>query len=236
MSSFRRSFVCPIAILAALLLSRVSHAATVPSWSSLVPTWEEIPVGPNDVQRAYPAPNGQTIRSLVKGPVGGGVFTMRPINSGELPDEYFPAAVNAAIQAGVHKLLIPKGVYNFNPTQNGQSDPNAPHWLITDTSDLEIDGQGSTLNFSEARDGIRIEPTNASVARVRLRNFIIDWPKVQFAALGTVVAGTAGQMNLQIDSQYQADANTQVLDLNVWDAPTLRDEPGSRPESGLQPE
>lgn len=80
----------------------------------LGPLWcpygEETPVGPNDIQRASPAPNGQTIRALVRGPVGGGLFTMRPTNAGELPDEYFAAAVKASIQAGVHKLLIPKGV------------------------------------------------------------------------------------------------------------------------------
>ena len=170
-----------------LTLRRPSHAASVTSWSSLVPVWEGIPVGPNDIQRAFPAPNGQTIRALVRGPVGGGVFTMRPINAGELPDEYFPAAVSAAIQAGVHKLLIPKGVYNFNPTQNGQTDPNAPHWLITDISDLEI----------------------------------VDWPMMQFAALDTMVAGSGGQVGVEIDSKYEADVNTPVLAMNVWDTASI---------------
>ena len=219
MTLSRRLILCQILFLGlfSLTLRRPSHAASVTSWSSLVPVWEEIPVGPNDIQRAFPAPNGQTIRALVRGPVGGGVFTMRPLNAGELPDEYFPAAVNAAIQAGVHKLLIPKGVYNFNPSQNGQTDPNAPHWLITDISDLEIDGQGSTLNFSEPRDGIRIQPSNASVARIRLRNFTVDWPMMQFAALGTIVAGSGGQVGVEIDSKYEADVNTPVLAVNVWD-------------------
>lgn len=196
---------------ALFLLCSVSLSAAGPYWSSLVPASMGLPLGPNDIQRTFPAPNGQTVHVLVKGPVGGGVFTMRPINSGELPDDYFPAAVAAAVQAGVHKLVIPKGVYNFNPPIKGPVGP--PHWLITYVNDLEIDGQGSVLNFSEPRGGIAIQPAQ----RIRLRNFTIDWPNLQIASLGTIVQGSNGQKNLQIDSQYNVDATTQVQGVNVWD-------------------
>jgi len=227
---------------------------TAPIYSEEVPVSSGLPyVAATDAEESFTAPNGKTVQVLVKGPAGVGpntpcpgsnCFVMRPINPGETPDTYFPEAVQAAIAANAHKLVIPQASYDFKgPTvQADSSDPSTcneghysnctQHWTIgsypsnpiivpDSIADLDIDLSGSVLNFTAPTTGIWI----LNAQRIRLENFTIDWPNLRIASLGTIVPDpkNSGHMALVIDDAYPvADQFTggavQIQAVDVWDS------------------
>jgi hypothetical protein len=208
-----------------------------------------------DSTTSFTAPGGQAIIVLVKGPTGitadtqcpsAQCYVMRAINPGETADTYFPTAVAAAVSANAHKLVIPKSTYTFEgPTVSADAtDPSTcneqyywncgAHWtlgtypggpLVTPDSltDLDIDFSGSTLNFTGPTTGIYI----VNAARIKLENVTLDWPKLQIASLGTIVADPTnpGHQALVLDDAYPAtDALTgapvRIQAVDVWDDST----------------
>jgi hypothetical protein len=153
-----------------------------------------VPCNPaTDTQESFIAPNGQTVKVLVKGPQEDAPVYSRRMRNGETVDDYFRNVLHEAIDNHAHKLVLPKGTYFFNgPTMCMLSDPNcnnptacnlnlywncAPHWTISGINysaiqDLEIDLSGSTLAFAAPSIGIQIY----NAQRIRLKNFTIDWP------------------------------------------------------------
>lgn len=217
-------------LLSGLLCSAVlaSGQANPPIYSEIIPTSSGLPYNPaKDVRETFVAPNGKTIEVLVKGPIGTGTYS-RAIQPGETPDEYFPAVVKEAVQAGAHHLVIPKAVYRFSgprlctdmesPACNQPTSCNvnqywncAPHWTIgqypqnqvkipNSVSDLDIDFSGSELDFKAPVIGIWI----LEAQRLRLRNLTIDWPSLPIASLGTIVKDplNPGHNALVIDNKY----------------------------------
>jgi hypothetical protein len=218
-----------------------------PIYSEVIPVSSGFAYNPTyDNLETFVAPNGRTVKVLVKGPEGGGTYT-RAINSGETADAYFPAIVSEAIAAGAHTVVIPKATYTFQPPNainpaTGQTWAQCyfhnanpfncpPHWTIgpyptapftvpIGVVDLDIDLSGSTLNFNSP--GMGIEILNAS--RVRLRNFTIDWPDLPIASLGTIVADpdNPGHNALVIDSRYPVTSpyypggNVQIQAVDPW--------------------
>jgi hypothetical protein len=127
-------FVATVLILACRNFSQAQSASSensppvaVPSRNPLLPPFltpiysEVIPISSGlaynptyDNLETFVAPNGRTVKVLVKGPEGGGTYT-RAINSGETADAYFPAIVSEAIAAGAHTVVIPEATYTFQP-------------------------------------------------------------------------------------------------------------------------
>jgi hypothetical protein len=199
-----------------------------PIYTEIIPTTSGLPYNPaRDVLETFVAPNGKTVEVLVKGPVGSGTYS-RAIKPGETPDEYFPAVVAEAANAGAHHLVIPKGVYAFqgptlctdlkSPACNQPTSCNvnqywncAPHWTIgqypqgqvtvpNSVSDLDVDFSGSELDFQAPVIGIWI----LEAQRLRLRDLTIDWPSLPIASLGTIVKDplNPGHNALAIDNKY----------------------------------
>ena len=269
-------FVATVLILTLQNVSQTQNASSanspdvaVPSRNPLVPPFlapiysEVIPISSGfaynptyDNLETFVAPNGRTVKVLVKGPEGGGTYT-RAINSGETADAYFPAIVSEAIAAGAHRVVIPKATYTFQPPNalnpaTGQSWAQCyfnnanpfncpPHWTIgpyptasftvpSGIVDLDIDLSGSTLDFNSP--GLGIEILNAS--RVRLKNFTIDWPNLPIASLGTIVADpeNPGHNALVIDSRYPVTspyypgANIQIQAVDPWNESNSVPPPG----------
>jgi hypothetical protein len=180
------------------------------SYLSHVPTSAGLTTKPADRVETFTSVTGQTITVVIQAPAPAtdATYTMRPINPGELPDTYFPLALNNAITAKAATLLIPKGVYNFQG-----SDAVFQHWTIDGVTDMTIDGQGSTLNFSKVEFGIFLN----NVTRVVFRNFVLDWPNLKMFALGKIVAGPNGQNQLQIDPAYPDDGSKAIEAISLWD-------------------
>ncbi len=228
-----------------------------PIYSEVIPTSSGLTYNPTyDNLETFVAPNGRTVKVLVKGPEGTGTYS-RPIKTGETTDAYFPAIVSEAIAARAHTLIIPKATYTFQPPnainpETGQTWAQCyfnnanpfncpPHWTIgpypttsftvpSGIVDLDIDLSGSTLNFNSP--GLGIEILNAS--RVRLKNFTIDWPNLPIASLGTIVADpdNSGHNALVIDSRYPVTSpyypggNIQIQAVDPWNDSSSVPPPG----------
>lgn len=181
------------------------------SYLSFIPTSAGLTTTPADRVETFTSVTGQEITVTIQAPApaAGTMYTMRPINPGELPDDYFPLALANAQAAGARTLVIPKGVYNFQGT-----DPNVV-WFIDGLTDMTIDGQDSTLNFSKPESGILMN----GVTRVVFKNFVIDWPSLPIAALGKIVTDPkdSAQHLLQMDPTYPFDASKFIEALDEWD-------------------
>ncbi len=223
------ALVITAVFLTALCAARGAFGQATPFiYSEIIPTSSGLPYDPaRDVRETFQAPNGKTVEVLVKGPIGTGTYS-RAIQPGETPDEYFPAVVTEAVNAGAHHLVIPKGVYQFQGptlctdlkssacTQPTSCNVNqywncAPHWTIgqypsgqvtvpNSISDLDIDFSGSELDFKAPVIGIWI----LEAQRLRFRNVTIDWPGLHVASLGTIVGDplNPGHNALVLDNKY----------------------------------
>jgi len=217
-------------------------------YSEIIPTSSGLLYNPaTDIQESFQAPNGKTVKVLVKGPQGEGTYT-RAIQPGETPDAYFPAVVAEAVAAGAHHIVIPNAVYAFqgpklctdlkSSTCNSPMRCNAnqywncqPNWVIgqfpagqviepNSVSDLDIDFSGSEFDFSAPIQGINI----LEAQRLRLRNLIIDWPHLPIASLGTIKPDplNPGHNALVIDTKYPAmdryqGGPVQIQAVDPWD-------------------
>nr|HEX4316713.1 hypothetical protein [Kofleriaceae bacterium] len=184
-------------------------------YSELVPTSSGLAIASGDTSITFEAPNGKTVTALVKAPVGitaATTYFVPAIGSNQTADAYFAGAIAAAVTAKKHRVVFPKGVYQFvGPTLAPLTECNisqayacAPHWQIGSdargVTDLEIDGSGSTLDFNAPTRGIEID----AATRLRLANFVIDYPNVPMATLGTIQATSAG-------NQLVLDASTPAM-------------------------
>jgi hypothetical protein len=229
----------------------VAQDSNPPIYSEIVPTYSGLRYdAARDALETFEAPNGKHVAVLVKGPIGEGIYT-RSIRRGETPDAYFPAVVAEAVAAKAHHLVIPKGVYKFRgpdfctdthspacklPTAcNANTSYNcAPHWTIgqypqgqvtvpDSIKDLDIDFSGSELDFAAPAIGIWI----LEAQRLRLRNFIVDWPELPIASLGTIVRDpeNKGHNALVLDKKYPVTDKyqggaVQIQAVDIWDPAT----------------
>jgi hypothetical protein len=220
-------------------------------YSEIIPTSSGLPYdAARDALETFQAPNGKSVAVLVKGPIGSGTYS-RAIGPGETPDAYFPAVVSEAVAAKAHHLVIPRGVYKFQGPQlcTDLSSavcqlPNAcsanayyncaPHWTIgqypqgqvtepNSITDLDIDFSGSELDFAAPVIGIWI----LEAQRLRLRNFIVDWPELPIASLGTIVhdPDNKGHNALVLDAKYPVTDKyeggaVQIQAVDIWDPAT----------------
>ena len=240
---FLRELAALAFIAVAIYPGYVFAEATAPVESAAMPA-----VGAaHDIHRRFEAPDGKTVEITLHGPRGSGIYS-RPMKPGETPDTYFPAVVQEAQSAGAHRLVIPHGTYTFDgPTMcKDLHDPActaptacnvnqywncAPHWTIgqypvgqtkdpNSVSDLDIDFQGSVLQFKAPVIGIWILESQ----RLLLHDFTIDWPALPVASLGRIVADPldAGHHALVIDEGYPVvdpfttDA-VQIQAVDKWD-------------------
>jgi hypothetical protein len=179
------------------------------------------PVEGDLVDRSIAA-NRRSVTVVIKAPVVNRIYRVAPIGKGQTPIAYFANAVAAAGNSAT--VVFPKGqVYDFGAIDclNGSDPKYTPaYWQISNATDLVIDGSGSTLNFTSPCQGIVLN----GAQRVVLKNFVIDWPRLKIAAVGTVTAtggnGTSGYTySLQLDPEYVTpDAPRQIAAVTAWDS------------------
>ncbi len=163
----------------------------------------------------FVAPNGKPVAVSIVPPNLDGAFQASPMRPGQDAVTYFQSVI---AQAGPHKtIVLPKGgIYDF--TGAGCRTGGA-HLKLNDVTDVVIDGNGSRFNFTAPCAGLTlINPT-----RVVLKNVTIDWPKLQIAALGTIVSSVAtaprrNTYDLQLDQAYVGPATPPAYKaIHAWD-------------------
>ena len=207
-----------------------------------------------DIVRQFVAPDGKTVSAVVLSPRGGGVYEapqMASQGAPSTPDLYFPWVMG---QGDRHwrsqnsdserylQLRGPGHVARFRlqrrpvlGVQSALDDRQLGRQLSGRTisllplqnllSDLEIDFQGSPLNFNNSC-------TRESLSNSRRdcvwENFTIDYPWIQMAALGTIIADPngSGHHAVSIDTTYPVTATSpnftinsfpQIHAINTWD-------------------
>jgi hypothetical protein len=168
-----------------------------------------------DYLAQFSSPSGKAVRIVVEAPVTRMTYDVPPIGPQETVDEYLNGALYLAPNTPRRHTVInfPKNTYNFdfplfsNCTSPGTQSPQYVHWQVANASDLVIDGHGSTVNFSDLCIGLNL----AGVNRVILRNFVFSWPKIQIAAVATVVAvGGNGDTGYTYDVKITLPAGATV--------------------------
>ncbi len=145
---------------------------------------------PGDFRAEFVSPSGRPVTIIVKSPVVTKTYDVPAISAGQSVYAYLNGALYDSAGQPRRRTTIkfPTGTYNFDfplfsncAAPGGQ--PNYVHWQLPDgAQDLVIDGQGSTIDFSDFCIGLNLP----NVARVTLRNFTFAWPNIQIAAVATV--------------------------------------------------
>jgi hypothetical protein len=146
-----------------------------------------------DFHSEFVSPSGKQVTITIKAPVTIGEYNVPPISYGQTAYDYLNNALYDAkvLPRTRTTITIPKNTYNFdfglysNCTSTTDHQPKYVHWqLPMGASDLVIDGQGSTINFSDLCLGLNLP----NVKRVTLKNFTFAWPNLEIGAVGTIVA------------------------------------------------
>jgi hypothetical protein len=179
-----------------------------------------------DYLAQFSSPSGKAVRIVVKAPVTRDTYDVPRIGPHETVDEYLNNALYTAPNTPRQRSVVnfPKDTYNFDfPLFSNCASPttHAPqyvHWQVANTSDLVIDGHGSTVNFSDFCLGLNI----ANVNRVTLRNFVFSWPNIQIASVATVTAvggnGDSGYTyDVKIDLTQGARLPKMIAAATAWD-------------------
>jgi len=126
-------------------------------------------------------------------------------------------ALEACKNQSAHKLIIPKGRYEFYPdrateqycvTSNNDNSLKKIAFQLKDFRDFEIDGQGSVFIFHG-----NMLPFNVDGAKnVRIKNINIDWKK-PFYLQGLVVATDKKNktFDIEIDTSYSYHLEKDIL-------------------------
>ena len=195
-----------------------------------------------DATANFTAPNGHRVHVVVRAPRGlvtsgactpPACYAMRAINRGELPDDYFPAAVAAAQAAHATRLVVPRAIYDFKGPRVMADSSNdktcneghywncGAHWTIGvyptsprgAQSSSPIGATASVTDLDIDLSGSRLNFASPSTgiwivnaARLRLENLSIDYPLLQIASLGTIVPDPTnpGHQALVLDEAYSA--------------------------------
>jgi len=178
--------------------------------------------GHGDFLSEFTSPSGKQVRLVVKAPATTTEYDVPPIRNGQTAYDYLNEALYDA--AGNPRIAtyikFPKGIYNIEFPLNSYCSLNYVHWqLPSGTSDLIIDGQGSTVNFSDFCLGLNLP----NVDRVMFRNFTFSWPNLQIATVGTIIAvggngNTGYTYDVHIAAAHTARLPNILAAINAWDS------------------
>jgi hypothetical protein len=166
--------------------------------------------GASDLVKSWMGPDGRAVKIVVKAPTPAieKSVNLGPVPAGADARPYFEQAVTLLKSAGASTLVVPTGVYTFSSLATG----GQAHWLMTGLKDVTIDGQGSTLIFTQDKNGIQL----VSATRVRIRNFKLKY-SMRTSSLGEVVVDEAGVKYIKVDPRYPVTAADQAYQFAEYD-------------------
>ncbi|MDR3636058.1 MAG: right-handed parallel beta-helix repeat-containing protein [Isosphaeraceae bacterium] len=155
---------------------------------------------------------------------GGGALV--PVLAAGTEPASVPAAIRVAYGAGKKKVVIPPGVYRFQPTNDHG------HLAFSDLADFEIDASGATFVWQgQTEEGLRF----AKCRNVKLRGATLQRGTAAFTQ-GTVaaIAPDGKSCDVRIDAGYPNDADDpksfgEKLTAHIFD-PKLRQWKASTPD------
>jgi hypothetical protein len=144
-----------------------------------------------------------------------GDYLRLPDGSPQTPYLAFRAALDAAREQKAARVVVPPGRYVFSNPQVARE--NA-HLLVVLQQDLEIDGQGAELVFTNTQaQGIVL----AAAERILIRNLSIDWD-AHLASSGVVQRRPDGTAAIRIDDKYPVAADVAFESVSEFDVAARR--------------
>ncbi len=164
-------------------------------------------VATGDRVESLALPNQRTGKIVVKVPAPAdtsGTLQLSPPAAGASVYDWLKSAVTQAISQGAREIRIPLGTY----TVQIPAGVSGAHWNLAGLRDVVIDGDGSTLVFTQSgRVGLSL--TNNE--RVLVRNLKLD-SSLRIATAGVIEHDTAsGQKVLRYVSGSVINAETTVI-------------------------
>jgi hypothetical protein len=174
----------------------------------------------NDFLAEFSSPSGKHVTIVVKSPVTDKEYEVPPITSGQTVADYLNNAFLANGQPREGTIIkFPKDVYNFDFPLYSNCGSTFVHWqLPSGVSDLVIDGQGATVNFSDLCVGLNLP----GVRRVTLKNFTFAWPNIEIGNVATITAvGGNGNIGFTYDVRIlpplTATLPKMIAAITSWD-------------------
>lgn len=206
-----------------------ARAETAPAYSQYVSPKSPAIYEPErgDFFSQFVSPSGRQVTVVVKAPVPLVEYDVPPRPAQQTVYDYLNDALYDSSGAPRQQTTIkfPKSTYdidfplNSNCTSPTDHQPKYVHWqLPSGASDLVIDGQGSTVNFSDFCLGLNLP----NVTRVTFKNFTFAWPKLRIATIGTIVAvggngDTGYTYDVRIAPTDAADLPKMAAATTAWD-------------------
>jgi len=164
-----------------------------------------------DLVRQWTGPDGRPIKLVVKLPrvrANAAAVQVAPVPPGEDARPYFDDALARVRAQSAGKLVIPPGNYTFKTLgANGRG-----HWVLANLSDLDVEGAGATLWFTQNQPGLVITQSK----RLRIHGLAFDYTLLT-SSVGTI-ANRGGENVLAIDPKYPVGAWDAVYYLSEYDA------------------
>lgn len=169
----------------------------------------------NDYMSRFVSPSGKKITVVVKSPVITKEYDVPPIAPKQDVASYL---TNALLDHNVLRngtlIKFPRATYDmaWSPYSNCNQ---SYEWLppASGLTDMVIDGQGSTVNFSAFCNGVGV----LNAQRVVLKNFTFAWPKLEIATVGTVISANRNTYSVHVGPVRFGATPTLIAAVIAWD-------------------
>jgi hypothetical protein len=175
-----------------------------------------------DFLSQFTSPSGKQVSVVVKAPITTAEYDVPAMADGQSAYLYLNQAIydSSGNPRTATYIKFPPAVYNVDFPLNSSCSLNYVHWqLPSGATDLVIDGQGSTVNFSDFCLGLNLPNVN----RVTFKNFTFAWPNLRIATVATIVAvggngNTGYTYDVHIDAAHTANLPPIIAAVDSWDS------------------
>ena len=181
-------------------------------WATLAASQNNSPATADrgDFEKRWQAPDGRSVRIVVKVPrprADAPTVTLPAVPPGEDARPYFETALAQARSQRAGKFVIPRGTYTFKTVGKG----GLGHLMLQGLSDIVIEGNDSTLLFTQNQPGIYINTSQ----RLKLTHLAIDYT-LHTSSLGTIESRDGNKV-LVIDRRYPVTSADAVYYASEFD-------------------
>jgi len=200
---------------------REAAAAPFDTWAALASAAVTSPyvASGNDQGLGWTAPDGRAVSLTVRVPSAASshnTVIMAPVPAGADARPYFDAALQMVRATGARALIIPQGTYVFQSLGAN----SWGHLVVQGLNNVTIDGQNSTLLFTQNAPGIYLTLSRL----VKIQNLSVGYT-LNMASLGTIEQQN-GRNVLVVDPAYPVSAADSVFHLAQYNTASNTFVPG----------
>jgi hypothetical protein len=137
---------------------------------------------------------------------------------GEVSDwKAITAAINDAARKGASELRFNNRVYHLDDPDIMKSSNGGAHFILSDLSNMVINGQGAELRFYYILGAFKFINCN----RTAVKNLVIDWDQ-PLASPGVAELDKRGRTVIRVAGDYRVTSDTPVQAVTEYDIKKLK--------------